>query len=157
MTLGCTRRSIHHFYRYLRHVCIKVSKVIDFYVILGPSGMRSWICGCPCGHGGGDGRLRLLRYNFVDRRVILDYVKRDAAHFCRYLRDPRLRKKRRGAFLSLFTVLQSIMTEISAIFAVIYTTFASMTCVARHFCRSLRDPSLRKKRYASHLSLFTGL
>ena len=107
--------------------------------------------------GGGDGRLGLLRYNFVDRRVILDYVKRDAAHFCRYLRDPRLRKKRRGAFLSLFTVLQSIMTEIPAIFVVIYATFASMTRDARHFCRYLRDSSLRKKRYASHLSLFTGL
>ena len=106
---------------------------------------------------GGDGRLGLLRYNFVDRRVILDYVKRDAAHFCRYLRDPRLRKKRRGAFLSLFTVLQSIMTEISAIFVVIYATFASMTRDARHFCRYLRDSSLRKKRHASHLSLFTIL
>ena len=105
----------------------------------------------------GGRRLELLRYIFIDRRVILDYVKRDAAHFCRYLRDPRLRKKRRGAFLSLFTVLQSIMTEIPAIFVVIYATFASMTRDARHFCRYLRDSSLRKKRYASHLSLFTGL
>ena len=148
MTLGCVRRGRCYFCRYLRYVCIEVSKVIDFYVILGPPGMLSWIWG-------GDGRLGLLRYNFVDRRVILDYVKRDAAHFCRYLRDPRLRKKRRGAFLSLFTVLQSIMTEIPAIFVVTYATFASMTRDARHFCRYLRDSSLRKKRHASHLSLFT--
>ena len=103
---------------------------------------------------GGGHRLELSRYIFIDRRVILDYVKRDAAHFCRYLRDPRLRKKRRGAFLSLFTVLQSIMTEIPAIFVVIYATFASMTRDARHFCRYLRDSSLRKKRHGSFLSLF---
>ena len=105
--------------------------------------------------GWGDGRLGLLRYNFVDRRVILDYVKRDAAHFCRYLRDSRLRKKRRGAFLSLFTVLQSTVTGTFAIFVVIFITFASLTRDARHFCRYLRDSSLRKKTRASFLSIFT--
>ena len=74
--------------------------------------------------------------------------------FCRQARDPRLRKKRRGAFLSLFTVLQSTMTEIPAIFVAIYATFASMTRDARHFCRQARDPRLRKKRRSSFLSIF---
>ena len=144
--------------RYLRVFSYMVSTFVVIYVILAPSMIIFvviYVILAPhirdtTPHG-------LLMSNFVDRRVTLDYVKRDAAHFCRYLRDPRLRKKRRGAFLSLFTVLQSIMTEMPAIFVVIYATFASMTCDARHFCRSLRDPSLRKKRYASHLSLFTGL
>ena len=31
---------------------------------------------------GGGHRLELSRYIFIDRRVTLDYVKRDAVHFC---------------------------------------------------------------------------
>ena len=82
--LGYVKRDILHICRYLRyfitasrvdrHICrylrvfsYMVSTFVVIYGILAP----------------------LLRdtSHFVHRRVILDYVKRGARHFCRYLRD----------------------------------------------------------------------
>ena len=48
--------------------------------------------------------MGLLRYIFIDRRVILDYVKRDAGHFGLYLRDSKTLEKSHCLLLSLFAI-----------------------------------------------------
>ena len=119
MTLGYVKRDTLHICRYLRyfirvdrHICrylrvfsYMVTTFVVIYVILAP----------------------LLRdtSHFVHRRVILDYVKRDARDFCRYLRDSRLRKKRQSPHLSLFTILYHMLAELIATFVVIYESLAT--------------------------------
>ena len=63
-----------------------VSTFVVIYVILAPSMIifiGIYVILAP--HIRDTTRHGLLMSNFVDRRVTLDYVKRDAAHFCRYL------------------------------------------------------------------------
>ena len=92
--------------------------------------------------------------HFVHRRVILDYVKRDACDFCRYLCDPRLRKKRHPPHVSLFTILYHINAELIVTFVVIYECLATLSREALEFCRQARDSRLHKNIYDSFLSVF---
>ena len=86
--------------------------------------------------------------------MTLGYVKRDARHFCRYLRDPRPFEKRRSPHLSLFTILYHTIAEcISSQIGILHSGAVEVSIFvdrrvtldyvkrdARHFCRYLRDP-----------------
>ena len=71
----------------------------------------------------------LVDWVFVDIYVILDYVKRDVHHFCRYLHGFGTPSKIYMPYMSIF--------------------YANLVSFEEHrvtLCRYLRDPRLRKKR-----------